>query len=137
MYRYISWKCKLLTYFVSKCVLLNRTIMSVYQKPRHKILLKECKYSYVNICDNVCKLELLLTDEKIVYVQNLGFLLTLRKIAIWLSKNCQKLDTFFKKIAKNFHFFQKKLPFAKLCQVFGNFLTVKWQFYGGSEWDLL
>ena len=33
--------------------------------------------------------------------------LTLRKIAIWLSKNCQKLDIFSKKIAKNFHFFLK------------------------------
>ena len=29
--------------------------------------------------------------------------LSLRKIAIWLSKNCQKLDIFFKKIDKNCH----------------------------------
>ena len=40
--------------------------------------------------------------------------LTLLKIAIWLSKNCQKLDIFWKKIAKNFHFFKKN------CQ---------WQFF--------
>ena len=33
-----------------------------------------------------------------------GNYLTLRKIAIWLSKNCQKLDIFFKKIDKNCHF---------------------------------
>ena len=31
--------------------------------------------------------------------------LSLRKIAIWLSKNCQKLDTFSQKIAINFLFF--------------------------------
>ena len=37
--------------------------------------------------------------------------LSLRKIiAIWMSKNYQKLDIFSKKIAKNFHFFSKKLP---------------------------
>ena len=71
--------------------------------------------------------------------------LTLRKIAIWLSKNCQKLDIFSKKIARNFHFFQKIANsnfveknenfwqfFAEKCQVFGNFLTVKWQFSGGA-----
>ena len=72
--------------------------------------------------------------------------LTLRKIAIWLSKNCPKLDIFQKKIAKNFHFFKKiaignffwkKMKifgffFLKKCQVLGNFLTVKWQFSGGS-----
>ena len=46
--------------------------------------------------------------------------LTLRKIAIWMSKNCQKLDIclkklpkiviIFKKIANNCHFFGKKKP---------------------------
>ena len=40
--------------------------------------------------------------------------LTLRKIAIWMSKNCKK--------KKN----------GKKSQVFGNFLTFKWQFFGGS-----
>ena len=60
-------------------------------------------------------------------------------------KNCQKLDIFFKKIGKNFHFFKKIAIgnffeknehfwqfFLKKCQVFGNFLTVKWQFSRGS-----
>ena len=45
---------------------------------------------------------------------NKGENLTFRKIAIRMSKNCQKLDMFFKKIAKSFHFFQKN------CQ---------WQFF--------
>ena len=61
--------------------------------------------------------------------------LTLRKIAIWLSKNCQKLDIFFKKIAKNVHFFSKKLPLAIFFfkwKFLAIFLTVKWQFTGGS-----
>ena len=53
---------------------------------------------------------------------------------------------FFKKIAKNCHFFQKiaigngnflkkKTIFGikKKSQVFGNFLTFKWQFSGGSR----
>ena len=47
--------------------------------------------------------------------------LTLRKIAIWISKNCQKLDIFFKKIAKNFHFFLKKLT----LEIMSSF----WQFF--------
>ena len=45
-----------------------------------------------------------------------------------MSTNCQKLDIFFKKIAKNCHFF----PQISKCQVFGNLLTFKWQFSGGS-----
>ena len=70
--------------------------------------------------------------------------LTLRKIAIWMSKNCQKLDFFFL-IDKNCHFFnqiangnfvEKNDNFCqfswKKCQVFVYFLTVKWQFSGGS-----
>ena len=44
--------------------------------------------------------------------------LTLRKIAIWLSKNCQKLDFFSKKIAKNFHFFPKKLKKRQILAIF-------------------
>ena len=44
-----------------------------------------------------------------------------------MSKNWQKLDIFSKKIAKIF--------FEKIV-VFGNFLTVKWQFSGGSGSDL-
>ena len=51
--------------------------------------------------------------------------LTLRKIAIWMSKNCPKLDIFFKKN------WQKIVIFFK-CQVFGIFLTFNWQFSGGS-----
>ena len=38
---------------------------------------------------------------------NIWIHLTLRKIANWMSKNCQKLDIFFKKIDKNCHFFNK------------------------------
>ena len=53
--------------------------------------------------------------------------LTLWKIAIWLSKNCQKLDIFSKKFARNFHFFQKN----------GNFFFLKeenfWQFFWKNE----
>ena len=66
--------------------------------------------------------------------------LTLRKIAIWLSTNFQKLDIFSKKIAKNFLFFQKKLPmaiFLKKMKIFGNFfwknvkfLAIFWQSNG-------
>ena len=81
-------------------------------------------------------------DDTVRYSSNL----TLRKIAIWMSKNCQKLDIFFKKIYKNFHFFQQNCQwqffwknkkfghffFLKKYQVFVNFLTVKWQFSGGS-----
>ena len=55
-------------------------------------------------------------------------------------KKLPKIFMFFKKNAKNVHFFnfvEKKTifvnVFAKKCQVFGNFLTVKWQFSGGSE----
>ena len=58
------------------------------------------------------------------------------EIAIWLSKNCKKLVFFPKNchwqffFNENFwHFFWKK------CQVFCNFLTVKWQFSGGSGQD--
>ena len=48
-----------------------------------------------------------------------------------MSKNCQKLDwQFF--LNKNFWQF-----FFFKCQVFGNFLTVKWQFCGGSDTHLL
>ena len=75
--------------------------------------------------------------------------LTLRKTAIWMSKNCQKLEIFFKKIDKNCHFFNKIAIgnfieinnnfihfwqfFWKKFHVFGNFLTFKWQFSGGSS----
>ena len=38
-----------------------------------------------------------------------GANLTLRKIAIWLSKNCQKLDIFSQKNAKIFHFLYQEL----------------------------
>ena len=69
---------------------------------------------------------LILNKHRIVWLgDNLD--LTIRKIFIWLSKNCQKLDIFSKKIAKNFHFSSKN------CQRLGNFLTFKWQFSGGSD----
>ena len=42
---------------------------------------------------------------------------------------CQKNEFFCKKIAKKCHFWQF---FLKKCQVFGNFLTFKWPFSGGS-----
>ena len=54
-------------------------------------------------------------------------ILTLRKIAIWMSK-----------LSKTWHFKKRTIFvnfFWKKCQVFGNFLTVKWQFSGGSGWD--
>ena len=47
--------------------------------------------------------------------------LTLGKIAIWLSKNCQKLEIFFKKIDKNCLFFSTKLPMAILLKKNDNF----------------
>ena len=73
-----------------------------------------------------------------------SWLLTLRKIAIiWMSKKMSKTWHLKKKIAKNFHlkkncqnflFFQKigNGNFLKKMSSFGNFLTVKWQFSGGS-----
>ena len=74
--------------------------------------------------------------------------LTLRKFAIWMSKNAKNLIKisflFFKKITKNCNFSQK-LPLViflkklqllanvlKKNQVFGNLFTLKWQFSGGS-----
>ena len=48
-----------------------------------------------------------------------SLILTLRKIAIWMSKNCQKLS-----------FFQKKMQLKK-SQSFDNFLTFKWQ----NSWE--
>ena len=56
-------------------------------------------------------------------------------------KNCQKLDTFFKKIViffnkiANGNFVEKMTIFLKKCLVFGNFLTFKCQFSGGSGLD--
>ena len=65
-----------------------------------------------------------------------------------MSKNCQKLEkiskkfpkfSFFQKIA-NGNFFEKNENFMqffkKFFQVFGNFLTFKWQFSGGPGHDL-
>ena len=57
--------------------------------------------------------------------------LTLRKIAIWLSINCPKLDIF----SKNFHFFQKNWQwqfFWKNMKIFGNFfekMSTFWQIF--------
>ena len=44
--------------------------------------------------------------------------LTLRKIDIWISKIFQKLDIFFKKIAKNCHFFQQNLKTDNFWEIF-------------------
>jgi len=54
--------------------------------------------------------------------------LTVRKIAIWMSKNGQNL-TIGNFVEKNDNFCQF---FWKKCQVLGNVLTVKWQFSGGT-----
>ena len=64
-------------------------------------------------------------------------MLTLRKIAIWQLKNCQKLDIFSKKNWQKFSFFsEKKLPlaiFLKKMKIFGIFFFEKmsnfWQFF--------
>ena len=48
-----------------------------------------------------------------------------------MSKNCQKLDIFSKKLTKIVIFCQ--FFFDKKGQVFGNFLTFKWQFSGESD----
>ena len=51
----------------------------------------------------------------------------------FFQKKCQKCS-FFQKIAIG-NFFEKNenfWQFKKKSQDFGNFLTVKWQFYGGS-----
>ena len=66
-----------------------------------------------------------------------------------MSKNCQKLEIFVEKIAKNVHFFNKitnrnfweKMIFFLFfflfkSQVFDNFLTFKLQFSGGSGTQL-
>ena len=57
-----------------------------------------------------------------------------KKMPFDCETNCQKLDKkncqkFKFCIKKNWHFFLKK------CQVFGNFLTFKWQFSGGLGKD--
>ena len=61
-----------------------------------------------------------------------------------MSKNCQKLDIFSKKLTKivnifnkiaNDNFVEKNDNLKKKLQVFGNFLTVKWYFSGGSGLD--
>ena len=60
-----------------------------------------------------------------------------------MSKNCQKLDIFLKKkfffffkFAISNFFFEKNEKFWQFfktkCQVLSNYLTVKWQFSGGS-----
>ena len=64
------------------------------------------------------------------------------KLPFECQKIAKKLTFFSKKLPKIFIFFKIKLPwqffwknenFWKKCQVFGNFLTVKWQFSGGSD----
>ena len=49
------------------------------------------------------------------------------KIAIWQSNNWEKLDIFFKKIAKNCHFFQKIAidNFLEKMTILGNFFEKK------------
>ena len=65
--------------------------------------------------------------------------LTLRIIAIWLSKNCQKLDIFFKKIDKIFIFFnkiangnfvEKNENFVNFLEKNVKFLAIFWQSNG-------
>ena len=57
--------------------------------------------------------------NSVKYVKNL----TLQKIAIWMSKYCQKLDIFINKNCQ--------IIFFKII-IFGIFFTFKCQFYGGS-----
>ena len=92
---------------------------------------------------NIHMTSIILTSSTVTVCSELSLHLTLRKIAIWMSKNCQKLDIFFKKIDKNCHFFQQNCHwqfclsiFLKKRQFSGNFLTFKWQFSGGSDRDL-
>ena len=63
-----------------------------------------------------------------------------------MSKNCLKLTIFFKKGIQIVPFFQniangiflvKRTIFGNLKKVFGNFLTVKWQFSGGSAFNCI
>ena len=89
-------------------------------------------------------------DVSVQSCQQMSHELTLRKIAIWMSKNCQKFDIFFKKNWQKFSFFQKNCQwqffgqkmtifvnfFWKKCQIFGNFLTFNKQFSGGSARNL-
>ena len=67
---------------------------------------------------------------------NVTMNLTLWKIAIVMSKNCQNPYFFFLNCRKFSYFFEKNENFWqffwKKCQVFGNFFTFKWQFSGGS-----
>ena len=62
------------------------------------------------------------------YVDFKSWELTLQKIAIWLSKNWQKLDIFKNKNSQKFSFFFKKIAIG----IFGNFFNYKmssfWQF---------
>ena len=55
--------------------------------------------------------------------------LTLRKIANWMSKNCQKLVIFFKKIDKNCHFFQQNCHW-QFCWKNVKFLAIYWHSIG-------
>ena len=65
--------------------------------------------------------------------------LTLRKIAIWLSKNCQKLDIFSKKLTKivlffnkiaNGNFVEKMTIFVNFFEKNVKFLAIFWQSNG-------
>jgi len=72
-------------------------------------------------------------SHKVTNLSPLGPIQTLRKIAIWMSKKCQKclffpkkIGNFFWKNEKFWQFFKENVKFLS------NFLTFKWQFSGGS-----
>ena len=72
---------------------------------------------------------------RVFQVESRDLHLTLRKIAIWLSKNCLKKSHFFKKIAKNFRFFQKNCQWQffwkkwKFLAIFFEKMSSFWQFF--------
>ena len=56
--------------------------------------------------------------------------LTLRKIAIWMSKNAKKLYTFLEKKLPKIVFFQNNCHWNKMSRLW-LFFTFKWRFAGG------
>ena len=57
-----------------------------------------------------------------------------RKTPRWVADPRENCHLTVKKLPKTWHFFQKKW---QKCQVFGNLLTVKWQFSRGSATHLV
>ena len=58
--------------------------------------------------------------DAVLFCLSPGGKLTLRKIAIWMSKNCQKLDIFSKKFIRIVIFFNK-IGIGKKMTIFVNF----------------